>query len=115
MIVLCLDPFDLQSGGGGGAADGSDPSLIPDASIYHQGQNASEIGSRFGSGGSVENGIPRSGLRGPIGTGGGAGFYGYAQKALLPDGDDVTIPACGFYPFHWSRDVTGLSSLAGGR
>ena len=83
--------------------------------------NASETGNGYGFGGFVRNGVPKPGLHGQRGTGGGAAFYGYADTTLLPDGNDKSWSAAGYLPFsNFDKRAMPLQSdefqpLVGGR
>ncbi|XP_076814902.1 uncharacterized protein LOC143461040 [Clavelina lepadiformis] len=111
----------IVAGGAGSTGIGSPKSPISNARLSYNGGNASEIGSGFGRGGIGEGNFAEPGMRGAQGTGGGAGFNGVAEAAVVLNVGDSSLPAVGFASFEGNKqglndsELSRLIPLSGGR
>ena len=103
----------------GGAGRGTGSTNFADAKLSYWAGNGSEVGLDFGLGGVADKAANASGMRGFVGTGGGAGYYGIAQTPVLLSDSDSAYPAVGFNPFskndRFFAESEDIVPLSGGR
>ena len=68
--------------------------------------NGSAVGAEYGLGGIVDGKANISGLPGVVGTGGGAGYRGIADLAIVAAPNDLSLPAVGLMPIPKNKHTT---------